>query len=92
MKTVHLDKSRALHERASRLIVGGVNSLARAFLSVGGDPLIVERAEGCHIWDADGNVYIDYIGSWGPLIAGHAHPDVVSAVCNAASRGISFGV
>ena len=88
----HLTKSRALHKRASQSIVGGVNSPARAFLSVGGDPLFVERAEGCRIWDADGNEYIDYICSWGPLIAGHAHPHVVSAVHGAASSGTSFGV
>ena len=89
---MQFNKSRMLHERASKTIVGGVNSPARAFLSVGGDPLFVERAEGCRIWDADGNSYIDYIGSWGPLIAGHAHPEVVSAINKAASNGTSFGV
>ncbi len=88
----HFTKSCALHKRASQSIVGGVNSPARAFLSVGGDPLFVERAEGCCIWDADGNEYIDYICSWGPLIAGHAHPHVVSAVHRTASGGTSFGV
>jgi len=86
------DVSRSLHERASRSIVGGVNSPARAFLSVGGDPLFVDAAAGCRIRDADGNDYIDYICSWGPLIAGHAHPEVVSAVREAAARGTSFGV
>ena len=89
---MQFNKSRMLHERASKVIVGGVNSPARAFLSVGGDPLFVERAEGCRIWDADGNSYIDYIGSWGPLIAGHAHPEVVSAINKATSNGTSFGV
>lgn len=88
----HFTKSRAFHKRASQSIVGGVNSPARAFLSVGGDPLFVERAEGCRIWDADVNEYIDYICSWGPLIAGHVHPHVVSAVNRAASSGTSFGV
>jgi glutamate-1-semialdehyde 2,1-aminomutase len=69
-----------------------VNSPARAFRSVGGDPLFAERAEGCFLWDADGNRFIDYIGSWGPLIAGHAHPAVIDAVCRTAARGTSFGV
>jgi len=86
------EKSRTLHERASRSIVGGVNSPARAFLSVGGDPLFVESATGCRVRDADGNGYIDYICSWGPLIAGHAHPAVVEAVAETAARGTSFGV
>jgi glutamate-1-semialdehyde 2,1-aminomutase len=69
-----------------------VNSPARAFRSVGGDPLFADRAEGCFLWDADGNRSIDYIGSWGPLIAGHAHPAVIDAVCRTAARGTSFGV
>ena len=86
------DASRALFERASRSIAGGVNSPARAFLAVGGDPLFADRAEGCFLWDADGNRFIDYIGSWGPLIAGHAHPEVVEAVRRTAARGTSFGV
>lgn len=86
------DTSRSLHTRASNSIVGGVNSPARAFLSVGGDPLFVERAEGCRVWDVDGHEYIDYICSWGPLIAGHAHPAVVSAVKDTAAKGTSFGV
>ncbi|MBN1294386.1 MAG: glutamate-1-semialdehyde 2,1-aminomutase [Candidatus Latescibacteria bacterium] len=86
------DASRALYDRAGMSIVGGVNSPARAFKSVGGDPLFVTRAEGCHIWDADGNRYIDYIGSWGPMIAGHAHPEVIAAVTGTAQSGTSFGV
>jgi glutamate-1-semialdehyde 2,1-aminomutase len=69
-----------------------VNSPARAFRSVGGDPLFAGRAEGCFLWDADGNRFIDYIGSWGALIAGHAHPAVIDAVCRTAARGTSFGV
>ncbi len=85
-------RSRELHHRASESIVGGVNSPARAFLSVGGDPLFAGSARGCRVWDADGNEYIDYICSWGPLIAGHAHPDVVAAIADSASRGTSFGM
>ncbi len=70
---------------------GGVNSPARAFGAVGGEPIVVERGAGAYIWDADGNRYIDYVGSWGPLILGHAHPAVVAAVEQAARRGTSFG-
>lgn len=92
MNSHPLNLSRAFHERAARSIVGGVNSPARAFRSVGGDPLFADRAEGCHLWDADGNRYIDYIGSWGPLIAGHAHPEVLEAISRAAAKGTSFGV
>src|SRR5690606_22686480 len=73
-------------------IAGGVNSPARAFRSVGGDPLFADHAQGCRLWDADGNEYIDYIGSCGPLIAGHAHPNVVYTIILAASRGPKFGV
>ncbi|MDP2984468.1 MAG: glutamate-1-semialdehyde 2,1-aminomutase [Candidatus Latescibacter sp.] len=92
MKNYTISKSRALHERASKIIVGGVNSPARAFRSVGGDPLFADHAQGCHLWDADGNRYIDYICSWGPLIAGHTHPEVIKAVKHAAARGTSFGM
>ncbi len=92
MNDLPLNRSRALHERAAHSIVGGVNSPARAFRSVGGDPLFADRAKGCHLWDADGNRYIDYIGSWGPLIAGHAHPEVLEAISRAAAKGTSFGV
>jgi glutamate-1-semialdehyde 2,1-aminomutase len=70
---------------------GGVNSPARAFGGVGGEPIVVERGAGAYLWDVDGNRYIDYIGSWGPLIFGHAHPTVVEAIESAASRGTSFG-
>ena len=91
MNELKRERSRALHAQAEQSIVGGVNSPARAFKSVGGDPLFIERAEGCHIWDADDNCYIDYIGSWGPMIMGHAHPDVLRAVCETATRGVSFG-
>jgi glutamate-1-semialdehyde 2,1-aminomutase len=85
------EQSRKLQERAEQLIPGGVNSPVRAFRSVGGDPLYMVRGEGSHIWDADGNEYVDYIGSWGPLILGHAAPAVVEAVISAARNGTSFG-
>lgn len=92
LKPFPYTRSRELHERASRSIVGGVNSPARAFRPVGGNPLFADRASGCHLWDADRNLYIDYICSWGPLIAGHAHPAVIEAISLAAERGSSFGV
>ena len=85
------EKSRQLHVRASRVIPGGVNSPVRAFRSVSCDPPYVVRGKGAYIWDADGNQYIDYVGSWGPLILGHAHPEVVQAVDRANHDGASFG-
>ncbi|MDH3813982.1 MAG: glutamate-1-semialdehyde 2,1-aminomutase [Acidobacteriota bacterium] len=84
-------KSRKLYGRACELMPAGVNSPVRAFRSVGGDPLFYQRGLGCHILDADGNRYIDYICSWGPLILGHAYPDVVEAVATTAAAGLSFG-
>ena len=81
----------ALFERAQRTIPGGVNSPVRAFRSVGGTPRFVERAQGPYFWDADGKRYIDYIGSWGPMIVGHVHPDVLAAVEQVLSKGFSFG-
>jgi glutamate-1-semialdehyde 2,1-aminomutase len=84
-------KSHEIYVRACQLMPGGVNSPARAFGAVGGEPIVFERAEGAYLFDVDGNRYIDYIGSWGPMILGHAHPDVVAAVCRAAARGTSFG-
>src|SRR5260370_24588928 len=75
-----LEKSRVLQQRAEKLIPGGVDSPVRAFGSVGGEPPIIVRGAGSRMWDADGNQYIDYVGSWGPLILGHAHPEVVAAV------------
>jgi glutamate-1-semialdehyde 2,1-aminomutase len=84
-------KSKELHARASRVIPGGVNSPVRAFKSVGGEPPYVVRGQGSRIWDADGNEYIDYVGSWGPLILGHAFPSVVEAVEKANRDGASFG-
>jgi glutamate-1-semialdehyde 2,1-aminomutase len=85
------EKSRRLHSRAEKLIPGGVNSPVRAFRSVGCDPVYIVRGEGSHIWDADGNEYIDYVGSWGPLILGHAATAVIDAVISAARSGTSFG-
>jgi glutamate-1-semialdehyde 2,1-aminomutase len=85
------ETSRALYERAARVIPGGVNSPVRAFKSVGGDPVFVRRARGARIEDADGNEYLDYVGSWGPMILGHAHPRVVSAVQTAVENGTSYG-
>ncbi len=84
-------KSLELFEDAQRLFPGGVNSPVRAFRAVGGSPPFVKRGMGSRIWDEDGNEYIDYLGSWGPLILGHACPDVVRAVCEAAEGGTSFG-
>ncbi|MCM0044636.1 MAG: glutamate-1-semialdehyde 2,1-aminomutase [Burkholderiaceae bacterium] len=80
-----------LFARAQRSTPGGVNSPVRAFRSVGGTPRFVARAKGAHFWDADGKRYIDYIGSWGPAIVGHAHPEVIGAVQAAAANGLSFG-
>ena len=86
-----LDESRALQQRAERLIPGGVNSPVRAFRSVGGVPPFLVRGQGAHVWDADGNRYIDYVGSWGPLILGHSAPEVVEAIVQASRSGTSFG-
>jgi glutamate-1-semialdehyde 2,1-aminomutase len=84
-------RSKRLYERACSLIPGGVNSPVRAMRAVGRDPVFVEKGEGAEIVDVDGNRYVDYVCSWGPLILGHAHPDVVSAIAAAAERGTSFG-
>jgi glutamate-1-semialdehyde 2,1-aminomutase len=85
------EQSRRLQERAASMIPGGVNSPVRAFQSVGGDPPFIVRGKGSHIWDADENEYIDYIGSWGPLILGHAEPNVLDAIVSATCNGTSFG-
>lgn len=84
-------KSESEHARARKSIPGGVNSPARAFGAVGGHPLVIERGQGAYLFDIDGNRYIDYIGSWGPLILGHCHPRVVAAVEAALAKGSSFG-
>ena len=80
-----------MQQRAESMIPGGVNSPVRAFGSVGGDPPFIVRGKGSHIWDADENEFIDYVGSWGPLILGHAAPDVLDAIVGAACNGTSFG-
>jgi glutamate-1-semialdehyde 2,1-aminomutase len=90
-REVNVSHNESLFERAQRSTPGGVNSPVRAFRSVGGTPRFITRAEGPYFWDADGKRYIDYIGSWGPAIVGHAHPDVIKAVQAAAANGLSFG-
>jgi glutamate-1-semialdehyde 2,1-aminomutase len=86
-----VEQSRRLQQRAESMIPGGVNSPVRAFGSVGGDPPFIVRGKGSRIWDADENEFIDYVGSWGPLILGHAAPDVLDAIVSAACNGTSFG-
>ncbi len=86
------DNSHALFQQALDLMPGGVNSPVRAFKSVGGEPFFAKRAEGAYLIDVDGNRYVDYIGSWGPMIAGHAHPKVIAAVDAVMRDGLSFGV
>jgi glutamate-1-semialdehyde 2,1-aminomutase len=88
---MELSKSKTLFERAIKSMVGGVNSPVRAFNSVGGNPLFIERGEGIHIYDVDGNEYIDLIGSYGPLILGHAHPKVTAAVKAAVDKSFTYG-
>jgi len=83
--------NQALFERAQRVIPGGVNSPVRAFRAVGGTPRFIARAQGAYLWDAEGQRYIDYVGSWGPMILGHGHPAVLEAVQRAATHGLSFG-
>ncbi len=85
------EQSQALFEKSLRVIPGGVNSPVRAFRSVGGTPVFFRKANGAYLWDADGTKYIDYVGSWGPAILGHAHPEVVAAVQATALDGLSFG-
>jgi glutamate-1-semialdehyde 2,1-aminomutase len=88
---MNYERSRKLFQHAKEVIPGGVNSPVRACKSVGCDPVFVDRADGCMIYDADGNGYIDYVGSWGPMILGHRHPAVVSALTATLERGTSFG-
>ena len=85
-------QSEKLFAEALKFIPGGVNSPVRAFRAVGGQPFFVNRASGAHLWDVDGNEYIDYVGTWGPAILGHAHPKIISAVKAAADHGTSFGI
>jgi glutamate-1-semialdehyde 2,1-aminomutase len=84
-------RSQEIYRRALLRIPGGVNSPVRAFKAVGMDPLVMARGSGARLWDVDGNEYIDYLGSWGPLILGHAHPEVVAAATAALAAGSSFG-
>ncbi|HEV8077361.1 MAG TPA: glutamate-1-semialdehyde 2,1-aminomutase [Marinobacter sp.] len=86
-----MNRSETLFEQARQHIPGGVNSPVRAFKAVGGTPVFVEHARGAHFWDADDKRYIDYVLSWGPMILGHNHPDILAAVVDAAGRGLSFG-
>lgn len=86
-----MSRNSELFDRAAKTIPGGVNSPVRAFRSVGGTPRFIQRAKGPYTWDAEGTRYIDYVGSWGPAILGHAHPEVVRAVQQAAENGLSFG-
>ena len=88
---MQLSKSEALFTEAQKYIPGGVNSPVRSFKSVGGTPPFIARGQGARVWDVDGNEYIDYLGSWGPLVLGHAHPAVVEAVKNTSDSGTSFG-
>jgi glutamate-1-semialdehyde 2,1-aminomutase len=88
---MNITNSQSLYERAINIIPGGVNSPVRACKSVGADPLFIDRADGCMIYDADGNRFIDYIGSWGPMILGHRHPAVVEAITAVLGKGTSFG-
>src|SRR5438876_2872899 len=84
-------RSQQLFTEAKRVIPGGVNSPVRAFRGVGGDPVFFARGQGPYLYDADGNEYVDYVGSWGPLLLGHAHPEVLAAIEEAARSGTSFG-
>jgi glutamate-1-semialdehyde 2,1-aminomutase len=86
-----MSKSISLMQRATQVIPGGVNSPVRAFNGVGGSPLFFDRAEGACLFDVDGKSYIDYVGSWGPMICGHANPEIIDAVCDVARKGLSFG-
>ena len=86
-----IDKSIALFNQAKSLMPGGVNSPVRAFKNINGNPIFFEKAQGAYLFDADGNKYIDYIGSWGPMIMGHSHPEIVNAIKKQAELGTSYG-
>src|SRR6266511_1810597 len=88
---MNIPKSISLFQEAQKLLPGGVDSPVRAFRAVGGQPLFIRRGEGPYLFDVDGNRFIDYVLSWGPLITGHAHPQVVQAIQNAALLGTSYG-
>ncbi len=89
--TIKTTRSEEIFAAAQKLMPGGVSSPVRAFKSVGGQPIVFDRVKGAYIWDVDGNQYIDYVGTWGPAICGHAHPDVISALHEALEKGTSFG-
>ena len=89
--TIKTTKSQEIFAAAQNLMPGGVSSPVRAFKSVGGQPIVFDRVKGAYIWDVDGNQYIDYVGTWGPAICGHAHPEVISALHDALEKGTSFG-
>ncbi|BAT51377.1 glutamate-1-semialdehyde aminotransferase [Nostoc sp. NIES-3756] len=89
--TIKTTKSQEIFAAAQNLMPGGVSSPVRAFKSVGGQPIVFDRVKGAYIWDVDGNQYIDYVGTWGPAICGHAHPEVISALHEALEKGTSFG-
>jgi glutamate-1-semialdehyde 2,1-aminomutase len=89
--TVKTTKSQEIFATAQNLMPGGVSSPVRAFKSVGGQPIVFDRVQGAYIWDVDGNKYIDYVGTWGPAICGHAHPEVIAALHQALDKGTSFG-
>lgn len=89
--TIKTTKSEEIFAAAQNLMPGGVSSPVRAFKSVGGQPIVFDRVKGAYIWDVDGNQYIDYVGTWGPAICGHAHPDVIGALHEALEKGTSFG-
>ncbi len=86
-----MTSNKAEFERAQKVLVGGVNSAVRAFRAVGGTPRFIARAQGACMWDVEGKRYIDYVGSWGPAIVGHAHPMINERVNEAVARGLSFG-
>ena len=86
-----IDKSKKLFQIASKIIPGGVNSPVRSFKAVGGDPILIKSANGPYIFDEDGDKYVDYIGSWGPMILGHGHPAVLEAIHKQVDIGLSFG-
>lgn len=88
--TLKTTKSEEIFAAAQNLMPGGVNSPVRAFKSVGGQPIVFDRVKGAYIWDVDNNQYIDYVGTWGPAICGHAHPEVLSALKDVLEKGTSF--
>jgi glutamate-1-semialdehyde 2,1-aminomutase len=90
-KMLNTTKSEEIFASAQKLMPGGVNSPVRAFKSVGGQPIVFDRVKDAYVWDVDGNQYIDYVGSWGPAICGHAHPEVIAALHSALEKGTSFG-